>query len=136
MRLFAAFVAFFAAFLRPSILWAQTSDRDLPLMPWPSQVTRGSGQFVIAQNFTAAISGAGSVATKDDSRVRDAAQRALYRLFRETGIPVSFNLVDEKSAPSMLIVVERKHPGVQKLGDDESYRLSITSDRVRIIATE
>jgi hexosaminidase len=136
MRLFAAFVAFFAAFLRPPILWAQTSDRDLPLMPWPSQVTRGSGQFVIAQNFTAAISGAGSVATKDDSRVRDATTRALYRLFRETGIPVSFSLIDEKSSPSMLVVVERKHPGVQKLGDDETYRLSITSDRVRIIATE
>ena len=105
-------------------------------MPWPSQAARGSGQFVITQTFTAAISGAGSSATKDDTRVRDAVTRALYRLFRETGIPVSFNLVDEKSSPSFLIVVERKKPGIQKLGDDESYRLSITPDRIRIVATE
>ncbi len=136
MRLFAAFVACFAVISRAPILWAQLADRDLPVMPWPSQVTRGPGQFVIAQNFTAAISGAGSIATKDDSRVRDATQRTLYRLFRETGIPISFSLIDKKSSPSMLIVVERKHPGVQKLGDDESYRLSITPDHVRIIATE
>ena len=106
------------------------------MMPWPAQVTATSGKFIITQTFTAAISGAGSAATKDDTRVRDAVTRALYQLFRETGIPVSFNLVDEKSAPSLLVVVERKKPGIQKLGDDESYRLSITPDRVRIVATE
>jgi len=127
-------LASFLAVLRATVL-AQTPHPDLPLMPWPSSVTTGTGQFVIAQNFTAAISGAGAI-SKDDTRVRDAAQRALYRLFRETGIPVSFNLAGEKSAPSMLIVVERKRPGIQKLGDDESYRLSITSDHVRIVATE
>ncbi len=109
---------------------------DLPLMPWPAHVTKGSGEFVVAQMFTAAISGAGSAATKDDSRVRDAATRALHQLFRETGIPVAQVLVDEKSSPTLTIVVERKHSGLQKLGDDESYRLSITPDHVRIVATE
>ncbi len=120
---------------------AQVSDRELPgssltMMPWPSQVTTTSGKFIITQTVTAAIGGAGSASTKDDTRVRDAVTRSLYRLFRETGIPVSLNLVDEKSAPSLLVVVERKRPGIQKLGDDESYRLSITPDRVRIVATE
>jgi hexosaminidase len=115
---------------------AQTIDRDLPLMPWPSHVTRSPDQFVITQTFTAGISGAGSASTKDDTRVRDAATRALYQLFRETGIPISLTLADEKTSPAMLVVVERKKPGVQKLGDDESYRLSITPDRVRVIATE
>jgi hexosaminidase len=105
-------------------------------MPWPSQVTATSDKFIITQTFTAAISGAGSATTKDDARVRDGVTRALHQLFRETGIPVSFNLVDEQSAPSLSVVVERKKPGIQKLGDDESYRLSITPDRVRIVATE
>jgi len=115
---------------------AQVFDRDLPLMPWPSQVTPTSGKFIITQTFTAAIGGVGSTPAKDDTRVRDAVTRALYRLFRETGIPISLTLADEKSSPSLLVVVERKKPGIQKLGDDESYRLSITSDRVRIVATE
>ena len=120
---------------------AQVPDRDLPgsnlsMMPWPSQVTATSGKFIITQTFTAAISGAGSASTKDDARVRDSVTRALYQLFRETGIPVSLTLADEKSSPSMSVVVERKKPGIQKLGDDESYRLSITPDHVRIIATE
>ena len=126
----------FIALLFVAALSAQPPDRDLPLMPWPSQVTRSADQFVIIQTFTAAISGSGSASTKDDTRVRDAATRALYQLFRETGIPVSFNLVDEQSAPTLLVVVERKKPGIQRLGDDESYRLSITPDHVRIVATE
>jgi hexosaminidase len=105
-------------------------------MPWPSQVTKGAGEFVVAQTFTAAVSGAGSAVSKDDSRIHDAVTRALHQLFRETGIPVAQVLVDEKSSPTLTVVVERKHPGLQKLGDDESYRLSITPDHVRIVATE
>jgi hexosaminidase len=115
---------------------AQVPERVLPLMPWPSQVTETSGKFLITQTFTAAISGAGSASTKDDTRVRDGVTRALYRVFRETGIPISLTLADEKSSPSLTVAVERKKPGIQKLGDDESYRLSITPDRVRIVATE
>jgi hexosaminidase len=117
-----------------ALAFAQT--QDLPLMPWPSQVTKGTGEFVVKQTFTAAVTGAGAAVTKDDARVRNATTRALHRLFRETGIPVAQVLVDEKSSPSMTVIVERKHPGLQKLGDDESYKLSITPDRVRIVATE
>jgi hexosaminidase len=124
------------AFFGVILASAQVPDRDLPLMPWPAQVTPTSGKFLITQTFTAVISGAGSVSTKDDTRVRDGATRALYRLFRETGIPISLTLADEKASPSLSVVVERKKPGIQKLGDDESYRLSITPDRVRIVATE
>lgn len=98
-------------------------------MPWPAQVTRGAGEFVIQQTFTAAISGA------DDPRVRASTQRALYQLFRETGIPVTQTLSNSTNA-SLQVVVERKHPSLQKLGDDESYKLSITSNRIRIVATE
>ncbi len=105
--------------------------QDLPLMPWPATVTRGGGEFAIAQTFTAAISGTGLA----DPRVHESAQRLLYRLFRETGIPIAQTL-SKSTTPSLLIVVERKHPGLQKLGDDESYHLAITADRVRISATE
>src|ERR1700722_6611164 len=41
-----------------SLAFAQTPT-DLPLMPWPATVTRGAGEFTIAQTFTAAISGTG-----------------------------------------------------------------------------
>ncbi len=103
-------------------------------MPWPATVTHGGGEFAIAQTFTVATSGAGAEATKGDMRVRDGAQRLLARLFRQTGIPIAQTLA--KTNASLTIVVERKHPGLQKLGDDESYHLAITADRVRISANE
>jgi len=101
-------------------------------MPWPSQVTRGSGQLKIDANFTAGMSGAGST----DPRAKNAVRRALYRLFRETGIPVSRELAPENIAPTMLTVVQRSKPGIQKYGDDESYHLTVTPQNVRLAATE
>ena len=101
-------------------------------MPWPAQLTRGSGEFVVSQTFTASISGTGA----SDPRIKASAIRFLDQLFRETGIPVAQYLANEKSSPTMTIVIERKHPGVQKYDDDESYRLSVASDHLRLIATE
>ncbi|HLJ15109.1 MAG TPA: hypothetical protein VKV15_11470 [Bryobacteraceae bacterium] len=116
------------AFVVTFSLFAQAADTDLPLMPWPSQVTRGSGQLKIDANFTAGMSGAGST----DPRAKDAVRRALYRLFRETGIPVSRELASENIAPTLLTLVQRSKPGIQKYGDDESYHLTVTTQNVRL----
>jgi hexosaminidase len=105
--------------------------QDLPLMPWPAQVARAPDELVIDSNFSCGLSGAGA----SDPRVRKAAERALYRLFRETGVPIS-QMIDDRAATTLSIVVERKKNGVQKLGDDESYHLTVTSQVARIVATE
>lgn len=100
-------------------------------MPWPAQVARAPDELVIDSNFSCGLSGAGA----SDPRVRKAAERALYRLFRETGVPIS-QMIDDRAATTLSIVVERKKNGVQKLGDDESYHLTVTSQVARIVATE
>jgi hexosaminidase len=114
--------------LAGTVLHAQ----DLPLMPWPAKAERTVGELTIEPGFRLALSGAGA----SDPRVKRAAQRALYRLFRETGAPVSQEIADEASKATLTIVVERKTGGIQKLGDDESYRLTITPQNARIAATE
>lgn len=104
--------------------------QDLPLMPWPAQVTRAPGELSIDVNFGCALSGSGA----SDPRVRKAAQRMLYRLFRETGVPFSQQIGNDNATLS--IVVERKGGRVQKVGDDESYHLTVGPQNARIIATE
>ncbi len=100
-------------------------------MPWPAQVTPQAGELVMDSNFTCALSGSGA----SDARVRNGAERALYRLFRETGIPVS-QVLSDSASPALSIVVERKEKSVQKLGDDESYHLTVNPQGARLIATE
>src|SRR5258708_6871904 len=100
-------------------------------MPWPAKVTRGTGQFAIDTNFSLGLGGAGSA----DPRVRGAALRFLGRVVRQTGIPV-FEEIFESKTPTMAIVIERRKPGVQKYGDDESYHLTVTAENIRLVATE
>jgi hexosaminidase len=104
--------------------------QDLPLMPWPAQVTHAAGELSIDPNFSCQLSGSGA----SDPRVRNSAQRLLYRLFRETGVPFSQEFA--KGNPTLSIVVERKEKGIQKLGDDESYHLTVNAQNARIVATE
>src|SRR5712691_4276648 len=109
-------------------IWAQ----DLSLMPWPAQVNMAAGELLVDANFKLGLSGPGA----SDPRVRNTARRMLYRLFRETGIPISQELSNESTIPTLSIIVERKKSGLQNLGDDESYHLSITQQSARIVATE
>ena len=105
---------------------------DLPLMPWPAHVSLGSGELKIVVGFSAGITGAGS----SDPRVKAAVLEAMYHLYRQTGILVRQQLALVKDAPALLITVEHPKPGIQKYGDDESYRLAIKSDSVKLIAAE
>jgi hexosaminidase len=101
-------------------------------MPMPARLTRTSGEFRIEQTFTAAAAGPGS----QDARVKASLLAALYHLFRETGIPVSQQISSTGTAPSLLVEVQRAKPGIQKLGDDESYHLAITPQAVMLTAPE
>src|SRR5262249_43903240 len=115
-----------------AIAGAVASAQDLPLMPWPAKVAQTGGELTIEPGFKLGLSGSGA----SDPRVKKAAQRALYRLFRDTGGPFSQEIGEGDSKATPTIVVERKRTGVQKLGDDESYHLTITPQDSRIVATE
>jgi hexosaminidase len=103
---------------------------SLPLMPWPSSVKQSPGFVPITHTFFILLTGSGA----NDPRVKAAAQRAIARLARQTGIPIAVPVRPTFLKPAMKIIVERPdRKGPQKLGDDESYSLQI-SDTIQLSA--
>ena len=110
-------------FLRVSFTTAQTPPQ-LNLMPMPATVQTGAGQLLVDQSFSVAVSGF------HDASLDREVQRFGAQLSRQTGIPFR-----PKSAPSTLQI--RAHHGreaVQKVGEDESYDLTVTSAGAKLTA--
>ena len=109
----------------PMTLTAQ-SQTTLPIMPLPSHVVQGQGQFLIDGNFGVALQG------YTGPRLERAKQRFLVTLSRETGIPLwreaQFN------PPSFVIKTGGASDAVQQLGEDESYHLEISANHVVLSA--
>src|SRR5438045_243028 len=97
------------------------------LMPIPAKVQAGTGQWVVQQGLTIAVSGAG------DPRVGDAAQRFVTQLSRATGIPLRHQVAERDKAT---IAIRCEHSGdkVQKLGEDESYVLDVSQAGAKLSA--
>jgi len=106
-----------------------TLDR-LTLMPLPNgPVTPGEGRFRVDEHFALAVQG------KPDARIYPESTRLIRRLAGRTGLflPQDFIRKDtDAGSTSLLVRVER--PGKLELHEDESYRLSITSERIRLDA--
>jgi hexosaminidase len=92
----------------------------------PANVRTGAGSVDINAGFTISTSGAGS----SDPRVKFAVQRTLVRLARQTGLPISARMDRPlPNRPTLQIAIERRdHKEPQRLGDDESYTLVVSSD--------
>jgi hexosaminidase len=109
----------------PMHLTAQ-AQTTLPIMPLPSHVVQGQGQFLIDGNFGVALQG------YTEPRLERAKQRFLVTLSRETGIPLwrqaQFN------QPSFVIKTGAASDPVQQLGEDESYHLEISANHVQLTA--
>jgi len=116
-----------------SLLTAQQSasapalPTPLNLMPMPSKIQLGSGQWVVQQGLTISITGA------DDSRIRSAAQRFVEHLSRATGIPLRYQ-AGESGKATVAIHCEHAGDKVQKLGEDESYVLDVTDAGAKLSA--
>jgi hexosaminidase len=112
-------------FCFPMHLTAQ-AQTTLPIMPLPSHVVQGQGQFLIDGDFGIALQG------YTEPRLRRATQRFLVTLSRETGIPLwrqaQFN------QPSFVIKTGAGSDPVQQLGEDESYHLEISANHVQLTA--
>lgn len=102
-------------------------QNPLPIMPLPSHVVRGQGQFLIDASFGIALEG------YTEPRLKRAQQRFLDTLSHETGIPLwreaQFN------PPSFVIKTAGPSDPVQQLGEDESYHLEISMNHVQLTAT-
>ena len=96
----------------------------LTLMPVPSSMTMGSGEFVIDGTFGVKLDGF------TEPRLQRARERFLRDLMHETSIPMLKDLAVER------FVVETKGASapVQQLSEDESYHLEVTANGVRLTA--
>jgi hexosaminidase len=116
----AVFTLLFAASV-PVSLPAQT---QLPLMPMPASVQMGTSQLPITPSFSAAVTG-----SRDPSLVLGV-QRFEAQLSRQTGIP----LRKPGSTPTLTIHADHGREAVQKLGEDESYELTVTDSSAQLNA--
>jgi hexosaminidase len=102
------------------------STPHLNLMPMPASVQLGPGQLPIDQSFSIAI------ASPRDGMVDRGVQRFVAQLSKQTGMLIP---AASKSANSTLAIkVERAKTEVEKLGEDESYRLNVASSGATLSA--
>jgi hexosaminidase len=119
-----------AALFVAAIPAAENPAPTLVLMPVPAQVTLETGDFEISEGFAVAIRGEGAT-----PRLQRGVRRMLRRLSDRTTFffenDVFLDLSDREGAP-MTVVAERT--GVLEVGDDESYRLTITPGNIQLRA--
>ena len=104
-----------------SLARAQSPPRPWMLMPMPAELQPGSGQLVLDPSFSVTTTG------YTDARLQRAVNRFLNQLRFETGmLPLDMNLV---RGPAATLVIRTGHASqeVERLGEDESYILEITS---------
>ena len=104
---------------------AAQSQTQLNLMPMPAGVELGSGQLVIPQSFAVANTG------PHDGSLDGAVQRFLTQLSRQTGIPFR---PKPGSTPTLEIHADHGREAVQKLGEDESYELTVRDAGAKLTA--
>ena len=122
---FCSLIAVIGSF-SPSVLAADLSPTQR-LMPIPAHVTPGVGQLAITQDFAIEISG-----VENNPRVASAVERFRTNLSRRTGLQVTRS--NGPARITMLIQCSKAGEKVQKLGEDESYRLTVTERGIRLEA--
>ncbi len=99
--------------------------QSIDLMPIPKKVEWENGKFRFTAEFSMAVKGEAA------PRLYRAATRALRRLSDRTGLffPQDFITLESKNdAAAMQILCQR--PGRVVLGEDESYALKVTPDKI------
>lgn len=100
---------------------------QLAIMPAPTRMTKGEGEFFIDGSFSVSMKG------YEEPRLARARQRFLDILSKETGIPFKRDAVAGQSRFS--IQTAGPSAAVQQLGEDESYHLMISSSDVELKAS-
>ncbi len=99
---------------------------DLPLMPWPQQVSRPAteGSLVLDNAVSINISG---------DRLEGATERWRERIAQQTGWQLQ-PAQASPSSPTIDIQIKKAVDPQPRLGSDESYELSVTADGVKLVA--
>ena len=107
-----------------TIAFSQTQPQ-LNLMPLPASVQQGTGQLAITQTFSVVINGT------HDPALEAGVQRFTKQLSIQTGIP--FRTKDGAS-PTLTVHADKPIEPVLKLGEDESYQLTVSDSGAQITA--
>ena len=113
------------SFLLPASFAAAQARPQLNLMPMPANVQAATGQLPITQSFAVTVTG-----SHDGSLDREV-QRFTAQLSRQTGIPFR---PKSGAAPALTIHADHGREAVQKLGEDESYQLTVTDSSAQLNA--
>jgi hexosaminidase len=108
-----------------AVFAAGQSQPQLNLMPMPSSVQTGTGQLLIDQSFSVAATGV------HDASLDSGVQTFTAQLSRQTGIPFRSK---PGTAPALQIHADHGRDAVQKLGEDESYELTVTDSGAKLTA--
>jgi hexosaminidase len=106
------------------------SAGDIDLMPIPAQIELGANAFEVDSGFTVAIDGDGTT-----GRLHRGVQRMLRRLSDRSALffePSTFLELEDREDAAMTVTAGRG--GKLAVGEDESYRLTITEDGIRLQA--
>jgi hexosaminidase len=114
-----------AVFLLAPLTAAQP-QRQLNVVPAPSSMQVGTGHLAINGSFSVAISGHGDVI------LEHGVQRFSAQLSRQTGMLLKPTA--EGGNATLLIRAERGSEPVEKLGEDESYELTVTESEAKLTA--
>jgi hexosaminidase len=101
------------------------SQPQLSLMPMPASVQQGAGQLPITRSFSVNVNGT------HDPALEAGVQRFVMQLSRQTGIPFRSK---PGVAATLTVHADKPLEAVQRLGEDESYQLTVTDSGAQLTA--
>ncbi len=126
LRCSSPFLLVLIALLFASMTSSAQSAVTLDLMPLPAHVGMGAGQLPIDRSFSVELKG------YTEARLVAAKERFLATLGRETGIP--FGKDAQADGATLTIQTVGASEAVQRLGEDESYKLEVTAEHAQLTA--
>lgn len=111
-------------------------EKDLPvlikerrnLMPVPANLVWKDGRLPVTKDFTVAVKG------KTDDRLKQYIFRIMRRLEGRTVLELPREFANNAEKAQLVIETASTGNPIPKLGDDESYRLEVSSNQAKITA--
>jgi hexosaminidase len=122
------FFLFFFLISSVSFLYGQM-DKNLNLMPVPTELKVSEGKFRVDTTFTISVRG------EADNRLYREATRMLRRLDGRTGLFFKQDIIKaDASNEDASLIIKCNRPGEVRLHEDESYSLRIAAKEIRLDA--
>jgi hexosaminidase len=106
-------------------IFVAAQSPQINLMPMPASVQVGTGQLAITPAFSVSVTGS------HDAALDREIERFKTQISRQTGIPLR---PKSGAVPTLTIHADRGREAVQKLGEDESYSLTVTDTGAQLNA--